>query len=86
MIHRIKIEKHYYERLVNCEKKAEIRKNDRDYQVGDTLKFILYDKDSHQWEEAEHFQAKITHIHGGLGMEEGYVALSVNMMPVGPKE
>lgn len=33
--HRVKINSEYYERIVTRQKRFEIRKNDRDYQVGD---------------------------------------------------
>lgn len=37
MEHELKVNTEYYHRLANGTKTFEIRKNDRDYQVGDTL-------------------------------------------------
>lgn len=72
MIHQLKIEENYLKNLIDGRKKVEIRYNDRDYQVGDTLEFTSY-KQYHP--ETVFFE--ITHIHSGLGLREGYVALSV---------
>lgn len=66
MTHKLKIEKEYLLNLLNGRKKSEVRLNDRDYQVGDILNFV---------NTAGKF--KITHIHSGLGLKEGYVVLSV---------
>ena len=72
MIHDLKIEKEHLENLISGRKKAEIRLNDRDYQMWDILRFKEY---THK-EVIEHF-FKITHIHSGLGLADNYVALSV---------
>lgn len=68
MIHQLKIEPQYLENLRYGRKKAEIRYNDRDYQVGDILEFKDWDKTCCY---------EITHIHSGLGMADGYVVLSL---------
>lgn len=73
MKHSLKIEQQYLTNLLSGAKKAEIRYNDRDYQLGDTLEF--YHLDSHQ-----DVAFKITHIHSGLGLQGGYVALSVEQV------
>lgn len=70
MIHKLKIEQQYLDNLISGRKKAEIRLNDRDYQVGDTLLFYDYGNE-------EDVRLVITHIHSGLGMQPGYVVLSV---------
>ena len=67
--HKLKIEENYLKNLISGRKKAEIRNNDRDYQVGDVLIFT----DS----LGVDYCFKITHIHSGLGLQEGYVCLSV---------
>ncbi len=71
MIHKLKIEKNYLRRLLDESKKAEIRYNDRDYQVGDFLEFTDYEH------EGVSRTFEITHIHSGLGLKESYVILSV---------
>lgn len=70
MVHELKIEKNYLQNLLDGKKKAEIRYNDRDYQVGDTLAFNNYGSVTKEFFE-------ITHIHSGLGLREGYVVLSL---------
>lgn len=68
MVHDLKIENKYLGELISGKKKAEIRLNDRNYQVGDILLFRKPNKV---------FQFEITHIHEGLGMIDKYVVLSV---------
>ncbi|NIT58401.1 MAG: DUF3850 domain-containing protein [Aliifodinibius sp.] len=75
MVHDLKIEPNYLENLVSGIKKTEIRFNDRDYQRGDTLRFWDYSK-----LEPKEYLFEVTHIHSGLGLKEGYVALSVKEM------
>lgn len=65
--HCLKIGEEYLVNLMSEKKKVEIRINDRDYQVGDILRFG----------EEMKLDFEITHVHSGLGMEHGYVALSV---------
>ncbi len=69
--HIVKIEKTRYANLCKGIKKCEIRYNDRDYQRDETIGFttpggISLNK-----------VFKITHIHSGLGMQDGYVVLSL---------
>ncbi len=80
MEHELKIERNYLFHLVDGTKKSEIRFNDRDYQVGDTLKFhnilkSLPNGDPNFW-----LIFKITHIHTWLGLKDGYVCLSVEQI------
>lgn len=73
MQHDLKIEKQYLENLVSGKKRCEIRFNDRDYQVGDVLHFKEYFFDGNVIDR----NFKVTHIHSGLGMADGFVVLSV---------
>jgi len=77
MVHKLKIKQEYLENLLSGKKKAEIRINDRDYQVGDVLSF---EKERFNLpvcgQTVSHFFL-ITHTHSGLGLEHGYVVLSV---------
>jgi len=67
--HDLKIQECYLDNLMLGRKTAEIRYNDRDYQVGDTIRFSLKANNKISY--------IITHIHSGLGMQEGYVVLSL---------
>ena len=71
MLHLLRIESNYFSNLDTGSKKCEIRYNDRDYQLGDVLQFRINGGCK------EDLQFKITHIHSGLGMKEGYVVLSL---------
>lgn len=42
-VHQLKIRRCFYRALVEDRKKAELRKNDRDYQVGDFISFDVID-------------------------------------------
>jgi len=73
MIHELKIESQYLLNVLNGTKKAEIRFDDRKFQVGDSLVFTVH---------SSKFTFKkaifnITHIHRGLGLQKGYVMLSI---------
>ena len=75
MKHKLKIEPQYLDNLLSGKKKAEVRLNDRDYQVGDILKF----EDYREIEPKTHCFA-ITHIHSGFGLDRNYVVLSVEQV------
>ena len=71
MIHELKIKDEYLDNLISGKKKFEIRYNDRDYQLDDTLMF-------ERW--GIQYLFGITHIHSGLGLENGYIIMSVYYM------
>ena len=73
MTHRIKITDERYENISRGLKKAEIRYNDRDYQKDDVLQFM----DEDGLNERTDALYKVSHIHSGLGLAEGYVCLSI---------
>lgn len=76
MQHSVKIQMEYYEHIIEGRKRFEVRLNDRDYQVGDTLLLREYNAHtdyckmgSSRWE--------IVYVHCGLGMKKGYVVLGI---------
>lgn len=92
-IHYLKIERKWFERLLDKEKTCELRKNDRDFQRGDLIKFdvrhdgkyqkakLIYhtDDDGIVWESTEDV-FKITHVlnYGACeGLDFGYCVLSL---------
>ena len=75
MIHDLKIENDYLENLILGRKKAEIRFNDRDYQRGDLLRFKKY-----HLNHVDEYLFEITHIATNIGLEKGYVVLSIMLM------
>lgn len=73
MEHYVKIEKQYADAIIAGDKNFEIRFNDRGYQKGDTLRFNVL-KRSHPLDDRRY---RITYVHSGLGMADGYVALAI---------
>lgn len=78
--HKLIIKEHYLENILNKKKTCEVRFNDRDFQVGDTVYLYSYDElGSNEKIESKSLwivSYKISHIHSGLGMAENYVILS----------
>ena len=65
--------------IVNGIKKFEIRKDDRGYLVGDLLHLKELDDEGVKYTGFELF-AKVIYIHEGLGMENGYVCMSIKQV------
>jgi len=70
-IHKLKIEQKYLDDLLYGNKKFEIRYNDRGYQVGDFLEFE---------NEKGKFVFAVEYVHSGLGLQDGYVCMTVRYM------
>lgn len=86
MLHELKISPKYYDAVVNGIKTFEIRKNDRNYSVGDTLWLREFDKDdiyqSPKYTGKECFAA-ITYIFNlkdFLSIDEDYVVLGIKVI------
>lgn len=79
MRHELKIDQHFLIRLLEGKKTFEVRKNDRDYQVGDTIQFLpLESKTLNVYDYCERIpEFLIIYVHTGLGMEDGYCVLGV---------
>lgn len=78
MIHELKIQPRYYHDLVFGNKNFEIRKNDRDYEVGDKLILAEFSENKFTGRVTK---AKITYIHygtGEFGLEKGYCVLGLS--------
>ena len=69
IIHKLKIKNEYLQNLLDGKKKAEVRYNDRDYQVGDLLEFESI------------YRFRITHVLPlqTLDIDGNYVVLSIEM-------
>lgn len=84
-VHALKLNKKYYEDSAKNLKTFEIRKNDRDFQVGDILKLVEYDPDMADKRMGligvtgrEHFK-EITYILDDAEyLREGYVCLGLH--------
>ncbi len=83
IVHDIKIRKEYADRIAEGTKKFEVRQNDRDYQVGDILRFHVIDqktqliKDKEISHTLENSKYEIIYVHSGLGMQRDYVILGI---------
>lgn len=78
MIHELKIATEYFEKVVSKEKLFEIRYNDRNFQVGDTLKLQEYQDGTYT---GRIIYVKVTYILQGFeGLQPNYVVLSVQLL------
>jgi len=77
MLHDLKILPEYFEAVVSGKKRFEVRKNDRDYRVGDTLELRSFIPGQGYTGHRRRFL--VTYIlHGGeFGIEPGYVVISI---------
>ena len=81
MRHELKIQQNYLIRILGNDKTFEIRKNDRDYQVNDTIKFMPLESDNYDVYEGRNQpipEYNIDYIHSGFGMEKDYVVLGIS--------
>lgn len=77
MIHDIKLNNIYAERIVSGKKKFEVRLNDRDYQVGDMLRLNPVSGKVDEIIKYKVITAEIEYVHSGLGLQENYVILGL---------
>jgi len=82
IVHRVKIEPRYIERLLSGQKTFEIRKNDRDYQVGDRLSMYPYYPSGtfiHHDTERRNVEADIVYMSTAY-QQEGYCVLGIELV------
>lgn len=83
MTHKIKIRESFADAVNRGDKTFEVRKNDRGYQKGDVVQFVvLYDSDglemiNHPLNEKEY---EITYVLSGWGIEDGYCVFGIKPM------
>ncbi|WP_258111944.1 DUF4406 domain-containing protein [Alicyclobacillus sp. SP_1] len=76
-MHGLKIWPEFFAPVLSGHKTVELRQHDRDYQAGDILDLNEVDKDT-GLKTGRSVQRYVTHVHTGLGVAEGYVALSMS--------
>lgn len=80
MIHKVKICESYANAVLSGDRTFDVRLNDRGYQKGDILKFIVKE-DNSMYDLPEHGlngkEYEITHVHSWLGLEKNYVVMSI---------
>ena len=69
----VKIMESYFKSIKSGQKKFEIRFNDRDYQVGDIMRFEIISENNF----FDPSEFKIIYVHHGLGMAKNYVVLGI---------
>ena len=76
--HELKIQSFHFNDLLKGYKAAEVRFNDRDYQVGDVI--YLHEIDENEVSTGQGMNAEISHVlHGGqFGIEKGWCVLSLS--------
>ena len=79
MTHIIKITEPYADAIIDGRKNFEVRKNDRGYNAGDVIWFKVIYADGCQFTShpLHDRKFKITYVHSGLGMENGYVVFGI---------
>ena len=78
MTHYIKIKECYADAIMDGRKTFEVRLNDRGYNSGDYVCFMVFDEGIRNFAhklDGEVF--RITYVHSGLGMQDGYVVFGI---------
>ena len=84
MTHKIKIDKSYADAIIEGRKNFEVRYNDRGYNAGDLVCFAVIDSNKKVIRhELSNFFYRITYVHSGLGLQEGYVVFGIEQMKLG---
>ena len=73
--HDLKVLPEYFEALVRGQKKAEVRRNDRDFQIGDVLRLMEYDAEAQQL-TGRYYECSISYI-CDYEMLPGFVCISL---------
>jgi ASC-1-like (ASCH) protein len=79
-VHELKLWCEFYEDVRSGDKSFEIRKNDRDYQTGDTLILNEFDYDSDDY-TGRWMQATVKYVllGGSFGLHEDYVVMAISI-------
>lgn len=79
-VHELKLSKIYYDDIVSKKKTFELRKNDRGFKVGDSLKLMEFDKGE---ETGRYITADIIYmLEDYTGLSDGYCILSIEVTGV----
>jgi hypothetical protein len=83
-IHELKTWPPYFEAIKTGEKNFEVRRDDRGFQRGDTLRLLYFDP-RNSWQTRPPIERRISYIltGGRFGIEPGFVVLGLEQMPEG---
>lgn len=78
MRHELKVWPEYFEKIQNGEKPFEVRKDDREFKVGDDLFLREFDNEKQEY-TGRYTYRDITYIlkGGQFGIEEGFVVMTI---------
>lgn len=79
-IHSIKLREEFVDAVDSGDKCFEVRKNDRDYKVGDLVEFNEVDRNGNPKpgpNKLDGIKFKITYVLSGWGIENGYVVFGI---------
>lgn len=79
MIHELKILPLYFEAVARREKTFEIRVNDRDYHVGDTLLLKEWENGDYTGREISRYVNYIYYGDGTFGVPKGFVIMNLKL-------
>ena len=76
--HKLKIKEDFANAILACEKRFEIRKNDRGFQRGDLVEFIAVDENGCELQHIiNNYLFEITYVMNGYGLKNGYVVFGI---------
>ena len=80
MVHDLKTWPVYFRRVFSGDKTFEVRKDDRDFQIGDFLNLKEYNPDTNEY-TGKSVSVYITYIlrGGGFGIETGYCVMAIKV-------
>lgn len=80
MIHELKTTSKFFRRVFDNDKQFEVRKNDRDFQINDTLKLIEIDDNNEKTGRTLYKRVRyiLSHIDYPDGLKEGYCVLGLS--------
>ena len=76
--HKLRIKEEFANAIITGEKNFEIRKNDRGFQRGDLIEFVVVDdKGVAHHHEIDEYLYKINYVMNGYGLKNGYVVFGI---------
>lgn len=76
--HKLKLNIDFCDAVLSGAKTFEIRKNDRDFKMGDLIEFKPVDNDGEEgYHEIENHIYRITYVLSGWGLKDNYVVLAI---------
>tara|TARA_R110000851_G_scaffold323056_1_gene489487 strand:+ start:418 stop:654 length:237 start_codon:yes stop_codon:yes gene_type:complete len=77
MKHELKILPEYYKEVLNGDKNFELRKDDRDYKTGDTIRLLEFNEGTYTGRECNKTILYVLRDAEQYGLKKGFVILSI---------